>query len=143
MIGLDFDGVVADLTYVKEELGKDFLPEEEAITVSNALLPPVSGVEEVLYSGKVKAIVSKRKFKTSLMSWFKYWFGGVPSGIWVFCIGSRNKVDIVKELNLKVFVDDNWFIVSQLKAVVPYALWFDVKVHGNLYSFLRKKGVLK
>ncbi len=142
MIGLDFDGVVADLTYVKEEFGKDFLKEEEVVMVSNKLLPPVSGVERVLFSGKIKAIVSKRKFKTSLMSWFKYWFGGVPDGVWIFCIGSRNKVDVVKELSLRVFVDDDWFIVSQLKAVVPLALWFDVKVHGDLYLFLRRKGVL-
>jgi hypothetical protein len=45
VLGLDFDGVVADLWYLKEELGKEYLSEEELMSALEEELPPVKGVK--------------------------------------------------------------------------------------------------
>jgi len=54
VLGLDFDGVVADLRYLKESLGKEYLSEEDLVLASAEELPPVKGVEEVFELGIVR-----------------------------------------------------------------------------------------
>ena len=86
VLGLDFDGVVADLRYLKEELGKEYLSEEELMSALEEELPPVKGVEEVFALGVVKAIVTKRKYGRPIERWFEFWFGRVV--VPVYCLGS-------------------------------------------------------
>jgi hypothetical protein len=140
-LGLDFDGVVADLRYLKKELGKDYLSEEELVSALEEELPPVAGVDKVFQLGVVKAIVTRRKYGRPIERWFKFWFGDVI--VPVYCLGSvSSKADICKELGIRVFVDDDYLTVVDLIANGIKGLWFDVEQDKDLYKFLRREGVL-
>ena len=141
MIGLDFDGVVTDLFYLKGRLGKQYLTEEDLVSASLQDLPPVEGVDDVFRLGVVEAIVTRRKFYEPVERWFRYWFGRVV--VPVYCLGwVSSKADKCKELGIKVFVDDDYFTVIDLLANGISGLWFDARRQKNLYNFLVEEGVL-
>ena len=141
VLGLDFDGVVVDLRYLKEELGKDYLSEEELMSALEEELPPVAGVDKVFQLGVVKAIVTRRKYGRPIERWFKFWFGRVV--VPVYCLGwVSSKVSKCKELGVKVFVDDDYFTVVDLVGNGIKGLWFDVERDRDLYGFLVREGVI-
>jgi hypothetical protein len=141
VLGLDFDGVVADLRYLKEELGKEYLSEEELMSALEEELPPVAGVDKVFQLGVVKAIVTKRKYGRPIERWFEFWFGEVV--VPVYCLGSLvSKVSKCKKLGIRVFVDDDYLTVVDLIANGIKGLWFTVERDRDLYEFLVREGII-
>jgi hypothetical protein len=141
MLGLDLDGVVIDLSLLKRRLGGRHVREEDTILASLEDLPPVPGVDKVFSQGWVKAIVTRRLLRNPVEQWFRYWFGKVI--VPVYCIGPNgDKIEKCKELGIKVFVDDDYFIVEYLKGYGIKGLWFTVERDKNLYEFLRKNNVV-
>jgi hypothetical protein len=140
VVGLDLDGVVVDLSLLKSRM-KGWVREEDTILVSPEDLPPVPGVDEVFSRGLVKAIITRRLLRSPVEQWFKYWYLYVP--VSVYCVGPNgDKAKKCKELGIEVFVDDDYFVVEHLKGYGIKALWFSVERDGNLYEFLKKKGVV-
>jgi hypothetical protein len=141
VVGLDFDGVVVDLTGLEARLGRG-VTEEDTVLAPVEELCPVAGVEEVISLGIVEAVVTRRALEGPVKEWFRYWFGGVP--VPVYCVGPYgDKVRKCKELGINVFVDDDYGIVKRLRESGIVALWFRVDKDRNLYMFLKKKGVLE
>jgi len=141
VVGLDFDGVVVDLTELEARLGRG-VTEEDTVLAPVEELSPVAGVEEVISLGIVEAVVTRRALEEPIRRWFRYWFGRVP--VPVYCVGPYgDKARKCKELGINVFVDDDYGIVKRLRESGIVALWFRVDKDRNLYMFLKKKGVLK
>jgi len=141
VLGLDFDGVVVDLTELEARLGR-YVKEEDTILASMEELKPVPGVDRVFALGIVEAVITRRSLEEPIRRWFRYWFGEVV--VTVYCIGPYgDKARKCRELGIEVFVDDDYFIVEYLKGYGIRALWFTVGKDGGLYQFLRREGVIR
>jgi len=141
VLGLDFDGVVVDLTGLEAKLGRG-VTEEDTVLAPMEELNPVSGVEEVFSLGIVEAVITRRLLEEPIRRWFRYWFGRVP--VPVYCIGPYgDKARKCKELGINVFVDDDYGIVRRLRECGIVALWFRVEEDRDLYRFLKRKGIVK
>lgn len=141
MIGLDFDGVVLDVPRLEKILGKKIMLEEEFWRIPVKLLHPVKGVDKVFATGKVGAVVTRRKEHLYVVRWFKFWFGKVLSPI--VCVGwFGDKVLWCKKLRISVFIDDDYSTVKALEQEGISAFWFRADRDGDLYDCLVRWRVL-
>jgi len=142
-IGLDFDGVICDIDNWIEI--NNFDPNDITSEVLENLHPkelrPIDGAFEVIETGLVKSIITNRPRVDPVKKWFSYWYGPVPVPVRTARYSLDKGLECYR-LRINYFVDNEEEIIREVREWSVKGILFNYKKHGNLFNFLKRKGVL-